>query len=198
MNKLFKVGDRPLVKTLEALKKEFDVQETDTMIEGPEHIGMPDTMQEHCGKRVTIETLTCGYYEIKEDNYSWYDWMFEEPTQARILANVIEDKPRVMPEQLMQQVGAQCQTLYASIKKLNRAFDDSKFVDATVHATDVLKALVAVRTLNEACLEFDRAAVIKSLRTEGTVKPVHPPTHGAVNKESIEQAASNVEKLKDK
>ena len=189
------------MKTVAALRKEFDVDVYDTMIEGPEHVGMPTSMQEHCGKRVTIEELVNDYYEVKEDSYSWYDWMFEEPIRGELIPEV--DKPRDAQKQMLDLVGVHAHILYGKMKKLTEAVTTDQLVEATAHATDVLKALVAIRTLNEICVSFDRAAVIKSLReTEGdSMRKVHGDSsraHGAVNKESIEQAARNAERLKDK
>ena len=74
----YQVGDRVKVRNLEDLKREYVID----ILEQIENNGvyMTRSMQELCGKFVTIASIVRNkFYIIKEDKFSWYDWMLEPP-----------------------------------------------------------------------------------------------------------------------
>ena len=90
----YKAGDTPRVHTLKWFEKHINNGE----ISFPGSILIVnEIMTELCGKKVTITyVIDNDYYEIKEDEYKWQDWMFESPeeehkTYAEILEYILQE-----------------------------------------------------------------------------------------------------------
>lgn len=69
----FKVGDKVRVKSLEWYQYEYKDEE--------EKLSFTSKMSDFCGVVVTIETVSCDSYTIKEDykfKFGWQDYMFED------------------------------------------------------------------------------------------------------------------------
>lgn len=81
----FKVGDKVRVKSLDWYQYEYKNEEGG--------LSFTPKMSDFCGKVVTIKTISCDSYTIKEDNdfeFLWQDYMFEDKVVTEN-KDVIED-----------------------------------------------------------------------------------------------------------
>lgn len=92
----FKVGDKVIVKSLDW----YNENKNESGV-----VNVPccftREMSRHCGKILTIESVTFGYYTVKETGFNWSDEMFEELTYDMAVyprTKNVEDLPKYVTQ----------------------------------------------------------------------------------------------------